>query len=94
MVPAFPKMGWHHCLRKKHPLMFCYTKCKNIFFRGSVTAYAVAHRITEAMVRYIVPNFCADTALSHVRWGKTRKKAAEKAAFFVFWGFQISKNVV
>ena len=37
------------------------------FYRGSVTAYAAEHGITEVLVLYNIPNFCADTALAHVR---------------------------
>ncbi len=37
------------------------------FFRGSVSAYAAEHGITEVLVLYNIPNFCEDTMLSHVR---------------------------
>ncbi len=37
------------------------------FFRGSVSAYAAQHGITEVLVLYNIPNFCEDTMLAHVR---------------------------
>ena len=37
------------------------------FFRGSVSAYAAEHGITEVLVLYNIPNLCEDLSVAHVR---------------------------